>query len=69
MLYPNYQTGRSIYNIANQAQYSYDRIAEENRQEQARKDMQRQAKKDMQRYEEQRERNQRTADNVRNGEL
>lgn len=61
MLYPNYQTGRSIYNIANQAQYSYDRIAEEKRQEQA--------KKDMQRYEEQRERNQRTADNVRNGEL
>ena len=61
MLYPNYQTGRSIYNIANQAQYSYDRIAEEKRQEQARKDMQR--------YEEQRERNQRTADNVLNGEL
>jgi len=61
MLYPNYQTGRSIYNIANQAQYSYDRIAEEKREEQARKDMQR--------YEEQRERNQRTADNVRNGEL
>jgi hypothetical protein len=61
MLYPNYQTGRSIYNIANQAQYSYDRIAEEKRQERARKDMQR--------YEEQRERNQRTADNVLNGEL
>jgi Flp pilus assembly protein TadG len=69
MLYPNYQTGRSIYNIANQAQYSYDRIAEEKRQEQARKDMQEYAKIAMKNYQAMRERNEKTAKNVRNGEL
>jgi len=69
MLYPNYQTGRSIYNIANQAQYSYDRIAEEKREEQARKDMQEYAKIAMKNYQAMRERNEKTAKNVRNGEL
>lgn len=47
--------------IPDHVQYSYDRIKEQERQEQARKDMQR--------YEEQRERNQKTADNVLRGEL
>lgn len=61
MLYPVYKVGRSAYHAGNNAQYSCDVRAEEIRQ--------RRAREDMQRYEEQRERNQKTADNVLRGEL
>ena len=61
MLYPVYKVGRSAHYTGNNAQYSCDVREEEKRQERARKDMQR--------YEEQRERNQKTADNVLRGEL
>ena len=47
--------------IPDHVQYSYDREQEKKRQEWA--------KKDMERYQEMRERNEKTAENVRNGEL